>query len=329
MSSIVYKNVYKRYPKAQNFAVNNVNLEVEEGEFIVFLGPSGCGKTTLLKMTNRLYEVTEGTIEFNGKNVMDFKPEDLRRQIGYVIQQSGLFPHMTIEQNIAVVPRLLKWEEKKISERIDELLTLVHLDPTQFRKRYPSQLSGGQQQRVGIARALAANPSVLLMDEPFGAIDAITRTSLQDELHKIQREFKKTILFVTHDVDEALRLADKIVIMRNGEIIQFATPYEIISNPVNDFVKELVGNRDIFRKMNLLRISDILDTKIGSGEPIIQNQFTISIESTLNEAFTRLVETGINELIVVDENERKVDTITIDKIIKEFSLSNQEYNKIL
>ncbi|KYG90592.1 hypothetical protein A0U40_06360 [[Bacillus] sp. KCTC 13219] len=186
--SIVYKNLCKQYPNAQASAVNNINLMINEGEFIVFLGPSGCGKTTLLKMTNQIYELTSGSIEINGQDVMKFKPEELRRQIGYVIQQNGLFPHMTIEQNISIVPQLLKWEQEAITKRVDELLTLVHLDPSQFRKRYPSQLSGGQQQRVGIARAMAANPSILLMDEPFGAIDAITRTSLQDELHKIQRQ---------------------------------------------------------------------------------------------------------------------------------------------
>lgn len=319
--SIVYKNLCKQYPNAQYPAVNQVNLTINEGEFIVFLGPSGCGKTTLLKMTNRIYELTSGTIEVNGKNVMDFKPEELRRQIGYVIQQNGLFPHMTIEDNISVVPNLLKWDKKKISQRVDELLELVHLDPTIFRNRYPSQLSGGQQQRVGIARAMAANPSILLMDEPFGAIDAITRTSLQDELHKIQRQLKQTILFVTHDVDEAIRLADKIVIMENGQIVQFDTPYEIISNPKTDFVKKLVGDRDIYRRMNLLRLRDIINYSDGSHKGSKVNEANgVHIETTVKDVFASLCETGQDELPIYDDSFNLIDTITLDQIIKSLSM---------
>lgn len=315
--SIVYKNLCKQYPKAQYPAVNEVNLTINEGEFIVFLGPSGCGKTTLLKMTNRIYEHTSGTIEVDGKSVMDFKPEELRRKIGYVIQQNGLFPHMTIEQNIAVVPNLLKWDKKKTADRVEELLKLVHLDPAIFKKRYPSQLSGGQQQRVGIARAMAANPSILLMDEPFGAIDAITRTSLQDELHKIQRELKQTILFVTHDVDEAIRLADKIVIMENGQIVQFDTPYEIITNPKTDFVKKLVGDRDIYRRMNLLRLKDILDVTSNTTSKIkVSEDDGVHINTSVKDVFAKLCELGIKELKIYDDEFNLVDTITIDKILK-------------
>jgi osmoprotectant transport system ATP-binding protein len=243
--SIAFKQVHKQYPGISVPAVDQVNLSVQEGELIVLLGPSGCGKTTLLKMTNRLYEPTSGTIEIDGTDISTMKPEILRRRIGYVIQQNGLFPHLRIEDNIAVVPRLLHWSEQSISDRIDELLELVHLDPKTVRKRLPSQLSGGQQQRVGIARALAADPNIMLMDEPFGAIDAITRLSLQDELLRIQRRTKKTILFVTHDVEEAFRLADRIVVMQSGKIGLFDTRYAIITNAVNDFVIEVVGDRDL------------------------------------------------------------------------------------
>jgi osmoprotectant transport system ATP-binding protein len=323
--SINYKQVLKQYPGATAPAVDHVNLSVQEGEFIVFLGPSGCGKTTLLKMTNRLYEPTSGTIEIDGTDIMALQPETLRRRIGYVIQQNGLFPHMRIEDNIAVVPRLLSWNEKVISARIDELLEMVHLDPKVFRKRLPSQLSGGQQQRVGIARALAADPSILLMDEPFGAIDAITRLSLQDELRRIQRKTKKTILFVTHDVDEAFRLADRIVVMQSGRIVQFDTPYAIITNPVNDFVKKLVGDRDIYRRMNLLKISDILDVKDREKGPVVSSNNVVQLEECVKDVFTRLVETRVKEFTVVNHMNCRVGTIDIDTILDQMEVHGRTY----
>ncbi|WP_342558641.1 ABC transporter ATP-binding protein [Metasolibacillus sp. FSL K6-0083] len=327
--SIVYKNLCKQYPNAQAPAVNNINLTINEGEFIVFLGPSGCGKTTLLKMTNRIYELTSGSIEINGQDVMKFKPEELRRQIGYVIQQNGLFPHMTIEQNISVVPQLLKWEQEAITKRVDELLILVHLDPNQFRKRYPNQLSGGQQQRVGIARAMAANPSILLMDEPFGAIDAITRTSLQDELHKIQRQLKQTILFVTHDVDEAIRLADRIIIMEKGEIVQFDTPYEIITNPRTEFVKKLVGDRDIYRRMNLLRLCDIINYSSSSELSSVFFEDGFHINTSVKDVFARFVETGKKEFTIYDDTNTKIDTISFDQLLKALTLDESQSPSLL
>jgi osmoprotectant transport system ATP-binding protein len=323
--SIAYKQVHKQYPGISVPAVDQVNLSVQEGELIVFLGPSGCGKTTLLKMTNRLYEPTAGTIEIDGTDISTMKPETLRRRIGYVIQQNGLFPHMRIEDNIAVVPRLLHWSEPSISDRIDELLEMVHLDPKTFRKRLPSQLSGGQQQRVGIARALAADPNILLMDEPFGAIDAITRLSLQDELLRIQKRTKKTILFVTHDVDEAFRLADRIVVMQNGKIIQFDTPYAIITNPVNDFVKQLVGNRDIYRRMNLLKISDILHVKDEDRGAVVSTNPVVHLDECVKDVFTRLVETRTKELIVVNHMNCRVGTINIDTILDQMEEHGRTY----
>lgn len=316
---IVFKNIVKKYKGAQSFAVNDVNLSIGEGEFIVFLGHSGCGKTTLLKMVNRLYEPTSGTIEIDGVDITQMKEENLRRGIGYVIQQNGLFPHMRIEDNIAVVPKLLGWEKAKIDKRIDELLELVHLDPQQFRRRYPRQLSGGQQQRVGIARAMAADPFILLMDEPFGAIDAITRSSLQDELIRIQKELKKTILFVTHDVDEAFRLADRIVVMAEGKIVQADTPYRLLTNPANDFVKQLLGGRDIYRRMNLLTVADIIELK-PTG-PKANRAFAVRIDDPLTQSFTKLVESGETEIPVVDDSEQVVGFITLNHITHQLRMA--------
>ncbi|HZQ09252.1 MAG TPA: ATP-binding cassette domain-containing protein, partial [Anaerolineae bacterium] len=241
MTSLSFQHVSKTYPSSTYPAVNDCTFEVASGDFIVLLGPSGCGKTTLLKMVNRLIEPTSGTILMNGENIAEMDVTTLRRQIGYVIQQVGLFPHLTVAQNIAVVPELLGWDRARIETRTDELLELIQLSPNYYRKRYPAQLSGGQQQRVGLARALAADPQLLLMDEPFGAIDAITRESLQEEMLRLKDAINKTILFVTHDVEEALRLADKIVVLRAGRVEQYDTPFKLLTDPANEFVRELVG----------------------------------------------------------------------------------------
>lgn len=236
---LTFEHVSKIY-KGQKRAVDDLNFQIEKGEFIVLIGPSGCGKTTTMKMINRLIEPTEGTIFLNGENIMHMDPVKLRRQIGYVIQQIGLFPHMTIEQNISLVPRLLKWSSDKQRERAKELLSLVDMTPD-YLNRYPNELSGGQQQRIGVLRALAADQPLILMDEPFGALDPITRDSLQTEFKKLQRKLKKTIVFVTHDMDEAIKLADRIVIMKDGRVVQFDTPDEILRNPANEFVEEFIG----------------------------------------------------------------------------------------
>lgn len=240
--AIEFKNVSKHFKDATHKAVDNLSLTIEHGEFITILGSSGCGKTTLLKMINRLYDPEEGSIEFFSEDIKNTDPVEFRRKIGYVIQQVGLFPHMTIAGNIATVPKILKWTKEKINERVDELLTLVGLDPSEFSNRYPSQLSGGQQQRVGLARALAVNPDVMLLDEPFGAIDAINRIKLQDELLKIYNASKKTYLFVTHDIYEAFKLGSRVLIMDNGKIQQFDTPRNIVASPANDFVKSLIDS---------------------------------------------------------------------------------------
>lgn len=241
-TAIEFKNVSIKFKGTGYYAVDHVSLSIEHGELITILGSSGCGKTTLLKMTNRLYEPDEGSIEFFGKDISSMNPVEYRRKIGYVIQQIGLFPHMTIASNIATVPKILKWPKKKIDDRVDELLELVGLEPSEFKNRYPSQLSGGQQQRIGLARALAVNPDVMLLDEPFGAIDAINRINLQDELLKIYKTSKKTFLFVTHDINEAFKLGSRVLIMDQGRVQQFDTPKNIAAKPVNDFVKSLINS---------------------------------------------------------------------------------------
>ncbi len=240
--AILFDNVSKRFEKSGPNAVDQVNLAINQGEFITILGSSGSGKTTLLKMVNRLYEPDNGSIVLFGENVHDVDVIKVRRRIGYVIQQVGLFPHMTVAKNIATVPELLHWDGQRINGRVDELLSLVGLEPEMFRLRYPGQLSGGQQQRVGLARALAVDPKIMLLDEPFGALDAITRTNLQDELLRLHGGLKKTFLFVTHDIVEAFKLGDRVVVMDQGKICQFDTPGNIIRNPAAGFVASLIDS---------------------------------------------------------------------------------------
>ena len=240
--AIEFKNVSKTFQGAGYPAVKDVSLTVNEGEFVTILGSSGCGKTTLLKMVNRLYEPDTGSIILFGEDISTVDVVKVRRRIGYVIQQIGLFPHYTVSENIATVPKLLGWDKEKTAARVDELLNLVGLEPKEFRERYPAQLSGGQQQRIGLARALAIDPKIMLMDEPFGAIDSITREKLQDELLNLHREMGKTILFVTHDIEEAFKLGDRVIIMNEGKILRFDTPEAIIRQPADPFVQSLVDS---------------------------------------------------------------------------------------
>lgn len=240
--SIEFEDVSKRFQNAAENAVDHVSFSVEHGELITILGSSGCGKTTLLKMVNRLYEPDSGTIRFFGEDISRKDPVEFRRRIGYVIQQVGLFPHMTVEQNIATVPKILKWDRERIHQRVTELLEFVGLEPKIYRERYPGQLSGGQQQRVGLARAMAVEPEVMLLDEPFGAIDAITRLKLQDELLRIHQASQKTFLFVTHDIHEAFKLGNRVIVMDVGQIQQFDTPVNIASHPANSFVQSLINS---------------------------------------------------------------------------------------
>ncbi|GGR67710.1 ABC transporter ATP-binding protein [Streptomyces humidus] len=257
-ASIELENLTKRYPGNAEPSVDDVTMEIRAGETVVLVGPSGCGKSTTLKMINRLIEPSGGRIRIGGEDVTGIDPVRLRRKIGYAIQSSGLFPHMTVAQNIALVPRMTGWPKARIRDRVAEMLDLVGLDPGEFRHRYPRQLSGGQQQRVGVARALAADPPVLLMDEPFGAVDPVTRVHLQDELLRLQRELHRTIVFVTHDFDEAIKLGDRIAVLREcSRIAQFDTPETILTSPADDFVSGFVGAGAALKRLDLSRVRDV------------------------------------------------------------------------
>ena len=251
------EDLTKVFPAQDEAAVDDLSLEIYEGEIVVLVGPSGCGKTTTMKMINRIIEPTSGRIFLQGEDVTKVNPDKLRRRIGYVIQQIGLFPHMTIADNIATVPRMLGWEKKRTSDRIDELLETVGIDLS-YRDRYPKELSGGQRQRIGVARAMAADPPVLLMDEPFGAIDPITRDRLQDEFLRLQQEIRKTIVFVTHDIDEAIKMGDRIAILKQqSKIAQYDTPERILTDPADEFVQDFIGSGPSIKRLSLSRVSDI------------------------------------------------------------------------
>ena len=286
----------KRFPGMQQPAVDRVSMSIPEGEIVVLVGPSGCGKTTTMKMVNRLIEPTSGRIILDGEDVTTRDADELRRRIGYVIQQIGLFPHQTIEDNIATVPKLLGWEQSRTDERIDELLDAVGLDPAIHRTRYPRELSGGQRQRVGVARAMAADPPVMLMDEPFGAIDPITRTRLQNEFLRLQQEINKTIIFVTHDIDEAIKMGDRIAILREqSHIAQFDTPEAILTAPANDFVRDFVGSGASLKRLNLSRVRDLdIDTSLPTG----------TADEDVTELRRRLNESEWTSLLVLDDDGR-------------------------
>ncbi|MFJ9635782.1 betaine/proline/choline family ABC transporter ATP-binding protein [Streptomyces sp. NPDC101178] len=294
-ATIQLENLTKKYPGNPNPAVDNVSMEIKAGETVIFVGPSGCGKSTTLKMINRLIEPTSGRIRIDDEDVTDIDPVKLRRKIGYAIQSSGLFPHMTVADNIALVPKMVGWSKSRVKDRVEEMLDLVGLDPREFHGRYPRQLSGGQQQRVGVARALAADPPVLLMDEPFGAVDPITRDHLQDELIRLQHELHKTIVFVTHDFDEAIKLGDRIAVLRErSHIAQFDTPEAILTNPADDFVSGFVGAGAALKRLNLTRVRDV-----GIAEfP------TVTVEDPLQTIFNKLRNGPHNELLMLDRRNR-------------------------
>ena len=294
-ASIELENLSKRYPGSPGPAVDNVSMEINAGETVIFVGPSGCGKSTTLKMINRLIEPSGGRIRIDGEDVTDMDPVRLRRKVGYAIQASGLFPHMTVAQNIALVPRMAGWPKGRIRERVEEMLDLVGLDPGEFHGRYPRQLSGGQQQRVGVARALAADPPVLLMDEPFGAVDPITRDHLQDELIRLQHELRKTIVFVTHDFDEAIKLGDRIAVLReHSHIAQFDTPEAILTNPADDFVSGFVGAGAALKRLNLTRVRDME----------INDYPTVAVDEPLQKIFSKLRSSSTNEILLLDRHGR-------------------------
>ncbi|MAT43267.1 MAG: ABC transporter ATP-binding protein [Anaerolineaceae bacterium] len=313
MQGIVFDKVSKQYKNAAAPAVNQVSFTVDPGSLVVLLGPSGCGKTTLLKMVNRLFEPSEGTIYLDGVNIRDMEVTALRRQIGYVIQQVGLFPHMTVAENIALIPSLLKWEKPRIQSRVDELLTLIHLDPLEYRDRYPAQLSGGQQQRVGLARALAGDPNVLLMDEPFGAIDAITRASLQQEVMQLQNQLQKTVLFVTHDVEEALLLADKIAILKEGALVQYDTPWNLLTNPADEFVRELINADDRIRQLTVLKAKDVM-IKPSHHEQVLKK---VQQRTDLRQVLSLLLSSPNAVVAVTDSSGKVVGEISLQQLVLE------------
>lgn len=276
------QKVTKIYPGAGHIkAVNELSFDLEEGEICTVVGPSGCGKTTAMKMINRLIPITSGKIYIDGSDISRLNTIELRRRIGYVIQNIGLFPNMTIGENIAIIPKLLKWNRSKIDEKVQGLLELVNLEPEEFRDRYPKELSGGQQQRIGVARAMAGDPPIMLMDEPFGAIDPINREHLQNEFLKVQEKVKKTIVFVTHDIDEAIKMGDKICLLRDGKLVQFASPEEILTHPKNEFVADFVGGDRTLKRLNLFTIKRAMRT----DPPAIRDNKTIE---TAMDMFSRI-----------------------------------------
>lgn len=293
---ITLEHVTKRYAKTGVVAVNDVSLHVPEGVTVALIGPSGCGKTTTMRMINRLVDPTSGDILVNGENVTQVDPVLLRRHIGYVIQQVGLFPHMTIAQNIASVPKLLKWNPARIAQRTDELLHLVGLEPALMLDRYPTQLSGGQRQRVGVARALAADPPVLLMDEPFGALDPVARALLQTEFREILKRVRKTVVLVTHDLDEAARLSDRIAIMNAGRIVQYDTPNAVLSQPADAFVENFVGVDRALVRLGLFTAKDAM-----TPEPPLMDTGVIGLGGNLRDALALMVRANSDILGVVDE----------------------------
>ena len=294
-ATLEFRDATKRYPGQDDAAVDHLSLEVPAGEICVLVGPSGCGKTTAMRMVNRMIDITDGDILLDGKSVKDRPPAELRREIGYAIQQIGLFPHLTIADNIATVPKLLGWDKERISTRIDELLELVSLDPADTRDRYPAQLSGGQRQRIGVARALAVDPPLMLMDEPFGAIDPINRERLQNEFLRLQQDIRKTIVFVTHDIDEAIKMGDRIaVLQKGGKLAQFASPADLLMYPASKFVEDFVGADRALKRLALQRVRDIDLWKaaiVRVGEPVA-------------EARAKLADADLEMALLVDDSHR-------------------------
>ena len=313
---ITLDEVTKRFPgggrsREETVAVEELSMQVPAGQLVAFVGPSGCGKTTTLKMINRLIEPSSGRIMLGEDDVTRVNPVALRRRIGYVIQNVGLFPHQTIEDNVATVPKLLGWDKKRSQARSRELLELVGLDPDIYARRYPAQLSGGQRQRVGVARALGADPPVLLMDEPFSAIDPIARTRLQDEFLRVQREVRKTIVFVTHDLDEAVRLADRIALFRQGGILeQYGTPAELLGTPATDFVRDFVGGQRGLRRLSVTPI----DPAHLDPPGLEKDGPEVPVGGTLQDAMAALLTDDTGRVRVVDPSGRTIGSLTVEGV---------------
>ncbi|WLR51553.1 ABC transporter ATP-binding protein [Bacillus tianshenii] len=310
---IDFKDVTKIYDGKVK-ALENINFHVPKGNIVVFLGPSGCGKTTLLRMVNRLVSITEGEILIDGQPNTSLNEIELRRNIGYVIQSNGLFPNMTIEENVMAVPDLLGWGKKEKRERFDYLMNLMGLDPKEYRKRYPHELSGGQQQRIGIARAMAADPPVMLMDEPFGALDPIIRSHIQDEFLQIQKEVKKTILFVSHDIDEAIKMGDKICIFKDGQLMQYDTPSDLLTSPNNDFVETFIGDDRALKSLSLHTTADLIaEQDLQHANANMKNK-QIPVHTNLRNAISMLLNQEADELHITDEHNDVIGALTLNDI---------------
>jgi osmoprotectant transport system ATP-binding protein len=309
-ATLEFRDVVKRYAGSQRPAVDHLSLEVPAGEICVLVGPSGCGKTTAMRMVNRMIEITDGDILLDDVSVRRRNPAELRREIGYVIQQVGLFPHQTVGQNIATVPHLLGWDKERIRRRVDELLELVALHPEEHRDRYPAELSGGQRQRVGVARALAVDPPLMLMDEPFGAIDPINRGNLQNQFLRLQQQIRKTVVFVTHDIDEALKMGDRIAVMKQGGVLaQYATPRELLESPADDYVAEFVGADRGLKALALHNVRELDLGPVRVGSPV-----TIEMEDTLRDALSAMLVNDADYARVRDGGPDVIGTITLDQI---------------
>ncbi|NME36572.1 ABC transporter ATP-binding protein [Fusobacterium sp. FSA-380-WT-3A] len=301
---IEFKNITKNFKGNQ--VLKGINLKIETGEFVAIIGESGCGKTTLLKMINLLIEPSSGEILIDNEDITKYNVIDLRRRIGYVIQQTGLFPHMTIKENIEIIPKLQKVDKKILDEKTNNTMSMVGLDPEKYLNRYPTELSGGQQQRVGVARAFVTDPEIILMDEPFSALDPITRSDLQDELVSLHSNLKKTIVFVTHDMDEAVKVADKICIMKNGKILQYDTPENILKNPVDDYVSNFVGKNRIWASPEFIKVRDIM----------IERPITTTKNSTIIQCMEKMRQNKIDSLPIIDIKTRKILGIVKPKDIR-------------
>ncbi|NWN96083.1 MAG: ABC transporter ATP-binding protein [Bacillus sp. (in: Bacteria)] len=299
---IRFENIIKRYN--QRTIINDFNLTIEEGQLVVLIGPSGCGKTTLLKMINRLLEPTSGKIYVNEKDISKQDPIELRRNIGYVIQSTGLFPHMSIKENLELIPKLKGEDPDSIKRKTNDLLELVGLAPDEYLYRYPSELSGGQKQRIGVARAFSTDSDIILMDEPFSALDPVTRNSLQDELFSMQKELNKTIVFVTHDMDEAIKIADKICLLNEGHIIQYDTPDQILKNPASEYVEEFIGKRRVWNNPEVLKAKDIM----------ISDPVKVSPRRNVFQAIEIMKENKVDSLLVTDKQQSLIGLVTLKSI---------------
>ncbi|MFD3924613.1 ABC transporter ATP-binding protein [Streptomyces sp. NPDC058614] len=322
--SIRLDELTKVYPGQREPAVDRVTMEIPAGQTTMFVGPSGCGKTTTMKIINRLIEPSSGTVSIDGQNVLGLDPNELRRHIGYVVQQIGLFPHMTIAQNIGLVPKLLGWSRAKVSARVDELLEMTGLDPAAFRARYPRQLSGGQQQRVGVARALAADPPVLLMDEPFGATDPITRERLQSEFRRLQQELGKTVVFVTHDFEEALKLGDRIAVLADrSRIVQYDTPARLLAAPADDYVRSFIGSAPYLKQLALATVADV---KLGPAPEAPNSLPNVDGSASLRDVMDLILQRGGEPVTVVDEAGAVAGTLAFPDVCR--ALSAQEETRV-